>query len=63
MITATDCGSRTSFHDRYCLSDRIGMTIGSSGTYVPEAIWRLRARLKVRLKWRSDSGPVWRMPV
>ena len=21
------------------------------------------ARLKVRLKWRSDSGPVWRMPV
>ena len=28
-----------------------------------EAICRFKARLKVRLKWRSDSGPAWRMPV
>ena len=26
-------------------------------------IWRRRARRKVRLKWRSDSGPDWRIPL
>ena len=30
---------------------------------MPDAICRFRARLNVRLKCRSDSGPTWRMPV
>ena len=38
------------------------MMTGFFGSYVPIEIWRRIACLNVRRKWRSDSGPVVRMP-
>ena len=62
MITAFDCGSGSLRQLRYRLSSLIGTITGFFGSYVPIEIWRRIACLYVRRKWRSDSGPVLRMP-